>query len=395
MTHHPPRALRLQLIDYRNLRDELLQLDPGFTVLAGPNGAGKTNILEALVLLSTLRSFRSTELGPLVRAGATAARITLWHDDPRAGVEGTLQVQLERRGERVRRQALADGKLVRKMGDFVGRLPAVLFTPEDLAVVRGGPGARRKLLDRVAFGREPAHLADVMAYDKAVRARNRILRDAAREGVDPSRRDDLLVGYETQIAQLGARIWTRRARAVADLGPLFRADVQEIVPDLDARLVYRARLEARTGPLAETDRAAALAEGLRTRRLDDLQRGQTTTGPHRDDLSFLVGDQAAATFASQGQTRALMLAFKLAELRLARLDHGATPLLLLDDVSSELDQERTEALFARLTEQAAQCLLTTTSPQLLRLGAAASVRVVQVRDGRLTAGPERGPPTSV
>ncbi len=395
MTDIPPRVQRLELVDYRNLAHAQIEFDPGFTVLAGPNGAGKTNILEALVLLSTLRSFRTNDLAPLVRVGAQGARVTLWHHDPRAELTGTLSVRLERRGTGVRREARADGKLVRRSAAFLGRLPVVLFTSEDLVVIRGGPAARRKLLDRVAFGREPAHLSDVLAYDRAMRARNRILRDVAMAGVEPDAHNDLLAGYEAQLAEIGARIWTRRARAIEALAPLFRAGMEHIAPGLDARVLYDARLEARVGPVAAGERAHALADGLRTRRRDDLQRGQTTTGPHRDDVVFLLGERPAATFASQGQTRALVLAFKLAELRLAHIDHGAMPLLLLDDVSSELDEARTEALFATLTREAGQCLLTTTDPGLLQLGPTASVRTYRVRDGRLEGGCASGPPASL
>ncbi|MCA9705600.1 MAG: AAA family ATPase, partial [Myxococcales bacterium] len=162
------RALRVR--DYRNLAEAELVLGEGFSVLHGHNGAGKTNLLEAIYLVSTLRSFRSSDLGVLVRHEAPGARVELQGFDAALGVSTALEVRLERRGASTRRVASADGKVVRSGAQFYGRVRAVLFTPEDLGVLRGSPTGRRQFLDRVLFARDRGHIADVQAYDKLLRS---------------------------------------------------------------------------------------------------------------------------------------------------------------------------------------------------------------------------------
>ena len=191
----------LELHDYRNLARASLGLEPGFTVLWGHNGAGKTNLLEALYLVSTLRSFRTSDLGVLVRHEAPGARVEVSGHDPVLGVGTTLEVRLERRGASTRRTATADGKVVRSGAQFYGRVRAVLFTPEDLGVLRGSPTGRRQFLDRVIFARDRAHIGDVQAYEKLLRSRNRVLKD----DVPPAQREGLLATGRFQGRQLHGR----------------------------------------------------------------------------------------------------------------------------------------------------------------------------------------------
>src|SRR5690606_29301156 len=171
-------------------------------VLFGANGAGKTNILEALYLVATLRSFRSTDLGPLVRHDASEARVEVAGHDHLLGVKTRLAVHLTRTARQTRRTALADGKTVRSGPDFYGRLRAILFTPEDLGVLRGSPTGRRQFLDRALFARDRAHIADIADYDKLLRSRNRVLRgDDA--GINQGQQDGLLDAYDAGLAATG------------------------------------------------------------------------------------------------------------------------------------------------------------------------------------------------
>jgi DNA replication and repair protein RecF len=378
---------RLRLADFRNYAAVELALSARFTVVWGHNGAGKTNLLEAVWLTSTLRSFRTSDLGGLVRHGASAAAVDVRVGDDGLGLGSDLGVRLQRGTAGARRTAIADGKPVRAAADFYGRLPAILFTPEDLAVLRGSPSGRRQFVDRMLFARERAHIVDVQAYEKLLRSRNVVLRDDA---LARGEREQLLATYEDGLADVGARIWTRRARLLE----LLRAPICDAFARIhgaagptptsgaapQVELAYRAAL----GDVDENERRAALAEGLATSRREDERRGATSLGPHRDDLVVELDARLAGEFASQGQTRALVLAFKLAELHAAAAG-GRRPLLLLDDVSSELDPERSAMLFAALGEDVGQCILTTTSPDFIRLPADAEVARVGVDRGVISA----------
>lgn len=373
---------RLELHDFRNFEHAVVEVGPRFTVLAGHNGAGKTNVLEAIWLLATLRSFRVGELAPLVRREAPVAAAAVRLFDEELQLPSDLVVRLARHDDSARRQAFADGKLVRSAADFYGRVSAVLFTPEDLAVLRGGPSQRRQLVDRMLFARARGHIADVQAYEKQLRSRNRVLRD---EQLPERERERMLEAYETGLAETGARIWTRRERLMDELRPVVGRAFARIHggvgpepalgggPTPDIGLHY----DVVAGPIPEPERPAALLRLLAERRPHDRMRGVTTLGPHRDDIAVSFDGEPAVSVASQGQTRALVLALKLAELDVARTALGRPPLLLLDDVSSELDPARTALLFEALVELAGQCILTTTSAH--HLGAIPAAETVRWR----------------
>ena len=374
---------RIGLRDYRNFERADIEFAERFTVLHGHNGAGKTAVLEAIYLLNTLRSFRASEMGPLVRTGTDAALVEATVQDPIAGIPSKLEIRLEKRGASTRRTASADGKVIRSGAQFYGRCRAILFTPEDLAVLRGSPSGRRQFLDRMVFARDKGHIADIQKYEKLVRSRNHVLK---REDLSSTARTDLLETYETGLAEVGAQVWTRRVEMVESLAEPFAAAFAGIhgavgstpaaAEAMHAEALYVSKIDA-----APDQRAAALREALRERRPEDLRRRVTTVGPHRDDLDVRLGGNAAGDFASQGQARALVLAFKLAELRAARETSGTPPLLLLDDVSSELDPTRTAMLFETLAADAGQCVMTTTDAVFIRLPAGSTPATWRIERG--------------
>lgn len=368
---------RLALADYRNLESATLVFSPGFSVLVGRNGAGKTNIIEALYLLSTLRSFRISSLGPLVRRERPRARVELTLRDPDEPLPVQLLVALESGPTSTRRTASVNGKTVRAAETFYGRLPAILFTPEDLNVLRGSPAGRRQLLDRMLFARVRTHIGDVRDYDKLVRSRNRVLKDR-RQGDAATA---MLDTYDEQLATLGARIWSRRVAVLDELRPDVIAAFAEIHGPADCRLEYASRF----GDVAPDDRARQLANALLERREHDTMRGTTTVGPHHDDFHAVLEGRPVAEYASQGQTRAIMLALKIAELRSARALLGRSPLLLLDDVSSELDPQRSARLFALLAGEVEQCVVTTTDDAFLPIAAGSDRVDYRLVDGRVSS----------
>lgn len=402
---------RLRLTDYRNFVEAELPFGPGFTVVYGHNGAGKTNLLEALWLTGTLRSFRTSDADSLIRTGQAAARVEVLADDADTGLQSTLEVRLERsagsRGTTTRRLASIDGKSIRAARDFYGRIRAVLFTPEDLAVLRGAPQARRQFLDRMVFARDRLHIDDVARYEKLLRARNRVLKDAG-ELVRGAELDRLLDTYDASLAEVGARIGRRRQALVDDLRTSFLdafADIHgatltpsltyvERTPPADETNTSDAGWDGQTPRQAPDEvrdpdvrRRDALQRALARGRARDLARRTTNEGPHLDELDVTLEGHAVADFASQGQTRALVLALKLAELRRLHERTGTPPLLLLDDVSSELDPGRNERLFQTLFTHVGQCLLTTTATSHVRLPTEAPIARVHVDGGRLITTP--------
>ena len=332
-------------------------------MLFGPNGQGKTNFLEACYLLCTLRPLRAQRLAELVRFDAEEALARA-----RFAVDaGERQIEVSIRDGA--RSARLDGKPVRDPDELFGGIAVVAFTPDDLWLVKGSPDGRRRLLDRAVQNQMPAHLADSREYLRALKARNQLLREGAR--------DDLRDAFDVPLSRLGARIRMRRERLLDSLrGPAARAFSEVTREDAPLSLAYQASgrdsdgLGAEAALRGESEMEARLLGALTRRLPRDRERGYTSVGPHADDLAVSLGEQPARTFASQGQARAAILAFKIAEIESLRALQGRAPLLLLDDVSSELDPERNAFLMRYLGSLGGQVVLTTTDPSLVSQAAA-------------------------
>lgn len=260
---------------------------------------------------------------------------------------------IEPHGRRIR----LDDKAVRPLSRYFGELNVVLFAPEDLAIPRGSPGDRRRFLDRAVFNRSAAYLATATDYDKVVKSRNRVL-DQVAEGRGGH---DLLEVYDEQVAQLGGQIVASRLAYLEELRGRFRGAFEAISRSgLAVDLGYAGTVPTPGASSGADELAEHLRRALAASRGRDLARRSTSVGPHRDDLQFVFREHDAGAFASQGQLRALVLAWKTAELALLDEVHGERPILLLDDVSSELDDARNRYLFEHLAGLAGQCFITTT-----------------------------------
>ena len=369
----PLRLLDVETLRFRNLAAQRLQLSPHTTVLHGQNGQGKTNFLEACYLLCTLRPLRAHKLHELVQLGAEGCLIGAHFELP----GGVRQVEVEISGGA--RSARVDQKPIKDPVDLFGGLATVAFTPDDLAVVKLGPEGRRKLLDRAVQNRHPAHLADARDYLRALRSRNQLLRTHAQPA--------LLAAFDEPLATLGARLRSRREEVLAELRPRAQRAFTEVARgEAPLQLDYLAAgRDSDELEQAGTDLAERLLRALQRRQPRDEERGYTSVGPHADDLGLSIGEKPARLYASQGQSRAVVLAFKIGEIENLKAAQGRAPMLLLDDVSSELDPERNAWLMSYLASLQGQVLLTTTDPALVAKTAAKDALFLRVSAGRIEA----------
>ncbi len=343
------RLRRISFLRFRNLVDARVGVDAQFVVLCGRNGEGKTNALEGVHLLATLKPLRGRRVRELVRWGEKTAGVSGTVE--LHGVEQELSVTLDGEG----RTAFLDERRVNDLGEYFGRIRAVSFTPADAEIVSGEPGRRRNWLDRAAFTARPAHLDQVRAVRRVLDQKAALLRQ---ERPDTA----LLDVLDEQLATLGAGLVARRAEVLAELLPHVRELHDGIAGghgDLDLQLLTSAKGED------VRERTAALREKLAASRDRELERGTTLVGPQLDDVRATLDGRAARDFASRGQIRSMVLALKLAEMVAARA-RGTVPLFLLDDVSSELDADRTGRLVRHLGSLGAQVFATTTDPGPMR-----------------------------
>lgn len=343
----------LTLHDFRSWPRVDLELTPGRTVFVGSNGFGKTNLVEALWYCATLGSHRVGTDAPLVRAGAERAVIsTIVVSDGRE-----LAVDIEIAAGRANKARL-NRSPVRSTREILGAVRAVLFAPEDLALVRGDPSERRRYLDELATVRRPAVAGLRADYDKVLRQRTALLKSAAgsRFRADSGALDTLEV-WDGHLAAHGARLMAARLALVDLLAPEVEKAYQLLAPaSRPAGIGYRASIDvAQSGHDADSLEDALLA-GLAQRRDAELERGMCLVGPHRDDLELRLGDQPAKGFASHGESWSMALSLRLAAYELLRAE-GSEPVLILDDVFAELDTARRTAL-AGVASTAEQVLIT-------------------------------------
>ena len=341
----------LALRDFRSWADLDLELAPGRTVFVGSNGFGKTNLVEALWYCATLGSHRVATDAPLIRAGADRAVVSAIVVN-----EGReLAVDIEIAAGRANKARL-NRTPVRSTREVLGAVRAVLFAPEDLALVRGDPGERRRYLDELATVRRPT-IAGVRAdYDKVLRQRTALLKSAAgsRLRSDPGVLETLDV-WDGHLAAHGAQLMAARINLVNQLSPEVEKAYQVLaLSSRPAAIVYRASIDYDAEDIDHL--ATALLAALARRRDAELERGMCLVGPHRDDLELRLGEQPAKGFASHGESWSFALALRLAAYELLRAE-GSEPVLILDDVFAELDTARRSAL-ANVAADAEQVLVT-------------------------------------
>ena len=349
----------LQLTDFRSYESVDLPLQAGVTTFVGANGQGKTNLVEALEYLSTMSSHRVASEVPLVRSGAiravVRAKVVAGLDDPRQ-----LTLELEINPGKANRAKLNRSPL-RQAREIVGVLRTVLFSPVDIAIVKGDPSERRRFLDDLIVARWP-RLAGVRAdYERILKQRNTLLKSLSgrfRGGAPPADSEATLEVWDTHLARTGGELLEARLVTLADLAPHVSKAYADIAPtNNDAAAEYRASVDLDATrdadqPTARANLSAALAAGMAERRAEEIQRGVSLVGPHRDDIVLSLGMLPAKGYASHGESWSFALALRLGGFHLLRAD-GVEPVLMLDDVFAELDSVRRERLASavRVAEQ--------------------------------------------
>ncbi len=341
----------LELREFRAYPELSFRPEPGINVLVGANGAGKTTVLEAVAYLSALTSFRRTPDAALIRKGQDGAVVRGGFS--KAAGETKVEVELPAAG---RRRVLVNGKRPQRLSDVAGLIPVVAFLPDDLDLVKDSAGIRRRYVDDLGAHLSPSYGAAVADYEQTLRQRNALLR---RDG--PSTNLMTLEVWDERLVAAAVVLWTERVRLVERLQPALD-EAHETVAGADERLrvtLHPAWGSPTTEPAFDAETARVrLAEALAGRRRREMEQRTTTVGPHRDDIVLNLALRDARTQASQGEQRSVAVSLRVASYRMLQDRHGHPPVLLLDDVFSELDLARTAAVVDMLPK--GQVLVTTT-----------------------------------
>lgn len=353
---------QLVLKDFRNYQQLQLSLGDGLSVFWGGNAQGKTNLLEAVHVCCLGKSHRTVQSAEMVSYGKENAQIGLRvkrHDGPRH-----IQVMLQANKHK---RISVSGVPIRRMSELMGHVQCVLFAPEDLQLIKGGPSLRRKYMDTALCQMSPAYFSSLMQYNAALSQRNALLKKGIEE-------EAVYDAYEQTMAHVGAKVLWHRQQFCIEIEPMAARLYSDIANGEPMRVMYRSQVPQGT----EQEIEKALTEALKNARPADKRRYITGVGPHRDDLQIVIRDKEARSYASQGQQRTAVLALKLAEVARMQARSGHRPVLMLDDVLSELDLKRQQALTEHVE---GQVLLTTATKPPEHLKAA---KIFKVEQGKLT-----------
>ncbi|GAB2026245.1 DNA replication/repair protein RecF [Lactovum odontotermitis] len=351
---------KIQLKNFRNYENLMLNFHPNLNIFLGQNAQGKTNILESIYFLALTRSHRTSHDSELIRWGSEGMRVS--GEIEKRGSKIPLEIQLDKHGRRAKVNHLPE----KRIADYIGQLNVVMFAPEDLELVKGAPAKRRRFIDMELGQIKAIYLYDSMRYNRALRERNAYLKEFSQK-IDPVFLDVM----DEQLVNFGCKVMDARTKFVENLA--------KTAAEIHLQLTHQAEnLDILYVKSVKEDFAAE----LKAVRQKDIARRQTTIGPHRDDLQFLVNNINAASFGSQGQQRTVTLSMKLAEIELIQAETGEYPILLLDDVMSELDNERQLNLLETSIGKTQTFLTTTTLDHLKNLPA--ELKIFTVEAGQIT-----------
>ncbi|MBB6731700.1 DNA replication/repair protein RecF [Cohnella zeiphila] len=363
----------LELHGYRNYEKLELATGAGVNILIGPNAQGKTNLLEAIHVLALTKSHRTSKDKELIGWNQPSARLKAELERKVGPV--TVELLLSPQGKK----AKVNGLEQRKLSGFVGTVNVVLFAPEDLDIVKGSPGIRRRFMDMEIGQVHPGYLFDLQQYQRIMQQRNNYLK-----ATDYSRASrEMMEVWDEQLTASGVKMMQRRQNFIVKL-QRWAEKIHEGITAGTERLTVEYRPSFGGGPDAAWEDQSSLFQQFMLKltqgREQEFRRGTTLVGPHRDDLAFAINGKDVQSFGSQGQQRTTALSLKLAELELMREEIGEYPLLLLDDVLSELDQQRQTQLIETFQSRV-QTFITTTGLESVNMSRLKDAAVYHVRDG--------------
>lgn len=343
-----------------------LSLGPRFNIFYGNNAQGKTNLLESIYLLATMKSFKMARNSELIAWNSEFSLIKGWIE--KDGVSREISLLLEKQGKK----AKLDQKIVTRLADFFGNLNVVVFSPEEISMVRGVPELRRRYLDRAVFTTDIGYLSLFHEYMKILKNRNILLKSNETAGLDI---------WTEKLAECGGRIIEKRTVYIEKIKDIFKEFYQNISGTGEmVNIDYKSHSIVGN---SSSGNGEALRVALANRAVEEQRRGTTLVGPHRDDIEFLLDGKSLKHFGSQGQQRSYILALKMAEIEYIQRQFGSPPILLLDDMTSELDQERNRNLMEFLKKREMQVFITTTDLQNIMLEGIENKRTFLVKEGQV------------
>ena len=362
------RVKSLSLKNFRNYEQAIITPDSGVTVFTGPNAQGKTNILEALHLCCLGRSHWTARDEELIRWGERSARVQIQTEQEDGTHEVTILLD---KTQKKKKTVRIGARQAERIGELLGHVCGVLFSPEDLSIVKSGPAERRRFIDMQLSQLRPSYFYALQRAVRTLNQRNALLKEIAK---NPSLAPTLDM-WDEQLAMIGAQIAQNRREAIEQLSQDARSAHASLTDGREELRLWYITQTAESGDVAQQ-----LLARLHAARAEDLRRMTTTVGIHRDDIGVTINDTEARTFASQGQQRSAVLSLKLAQLEMAARETGEAPILMLDDVMSELDPGRRRQLIERIDR--VQTFVTCTD--LSDLAGARQGAVYHVENGMLS-----------
>ena len=357
------RILSVEVSNFRNYSQARFCPSEGLSVLVGDNAQGKTNLLEAIYLCCIGRSHRTNADLDLIMHGCDSAQISVRFE--RMGVRETIEIAFAKTEDgKLQRKIAINGLKIARVGEMMGHLHCVLFAPEHLRLIKDGPSERRRFLDMEISQLYPAYFYALQRYNRTLLNRNRLLKDMAK---NPSLKNTLPI-WDEQLCTYGAQIARQREEFLHKLSPLCKRYHARLSPAEEFSLSYK-----RTPDVSIDEYESAFKQALSSSWQEDMRRGTTQLGPHRDDIAFFINGFDIKSYASQGQQRSCTLSIKLAQMDIIKKQTGEMPILLLDDVLSELDEGRQRLLLENL--DAGQTIVTCTDIHSPVLGKAFITRI--------------------
>lgn len=365
---------RLTVDSFRNLAPTTLEFTSRVNLFHGENGQGKTNLLESIYILSNLKSFRTSRTRDLIRHGSDSAYIS------GSIVHGEYQDDLSLSMDHTAKRPAVNGNHPDQITGYLALMPTVLFAPGDIDIIRGEPELRRRFLDRSIFSTTPLYLRELQHYSKALSQRNHLLRSGDTRSLET---------WDHELVRWGSIVTRRRISQTETLGDEIRRQYRLLSgKDHEMSIRYRSTIADGTDP-TEDDLAACFMAGLKARRVDETLRRTTQIGPHRDDLVIMINGNDARSFGSQGEQRTAALTLRLAELVVVEQSRGYPPILLLDDLASELDERRLDQIMNYLSERRTQMFISATGRETIMSRCRGETRLFRVFHGTVTPEADR------